>query len=103
MGSLDVIDLVASTLSLFQVDGRLPTIFGDFTCGPNLAPLSILIYNGFTGWEGTPILSDKLSNSNYTAVPTSMKGPAASGSYTTGLPPPVPVVTVAPAGQQGDT
>jgi hypothetical protein len=97
MGSLDVIDLMARALSLYQIDGRLPTIFGSTTCGPNLAPLSILIYNGLTGWQGTPLLFDEALEGTYTAVPTALKGPAVVGSYTTGLPPPLPSVTIAPA------
>lgn len=98
MGSRDIIKLMASAASQFQVDDVLPTIFGEFQCGPNWAPLHILIYNGRTGWQGIPMLGNEIASSNYTAVPTSMKGPAVSGSYTTGTPPPMPRVTVSPAG-----
>lgn len=88
MGSLDVIDLIATALSRFQVDGKLPTTSGVSVCGPNKAPLNILIYNGRTGWQGT----------NYSAAAMSLNGAAGGTGYTTGSPPPLPPVSVPMAG-----
>ena len=98
MGSLDVIDLIAMALAKFQYEGKLPTVVGDFVCGPNHAPLNILIYNGRSGWHGHPKSSTGIADSNFTAVATAMNGPAISGGYSTGSGPPLPQVTVAPAG-----
>ncbi|POS77359.1 hypothetical protein DHEL01_v204238 [Diaporthe helianthi] len=93
IGSLDVIDLIATVLSRFELNGKLPTIGGSLVCGPNRVSLNILIYNGRTGWQGT----------GNTAVPISLNGAAGGTDYNTGSPPPMPVISVPMAGPTSGT
>ncbi|KAJ0106759.1 hypothetical protein J7T55_001283 [Diaporthe amygdali] len=98
VGSLDVIGLANQALGSFQVNGTLPTISGSFVCGPNHAPLNILIYDGQSGWQGRPMLDNGRANFtvNATSIP-GIKGPAGGTGYPTGSPPSPPAVSVEPA------
>ncbi|KAL1846844.1 hypothetical protein Daus18300_014129 [Diaporthe australafricana] len=92
VGSADVMALMAAVLAKFQVAGSIPTISGSFVCGPNHAPLDLLVYNGSSGWSGKPQSANGIANFTMNAPPeTGFQGPDyGSGHYTTGSAPAQP-------------